>query len=346
MYLREVNDYEKLYSLDVLGVKDQGENDQFDVMRDFKENIARIDDGRYEVNFPWIPGVENDDRRLSKNENLREEYANIVEEAPERPTGERVFYMLHKPVIKESAVTTTIRMVFDGSAKPYPLANSINDCMFTGPPLQPLLWDIMVRARMSTNLLLGDIEKAFLQIGVKEQDRDAVRFLFNVKGEDRHLRFMRVPFGVEASPLAGDQEQLVKFKKESTEILENAKDLWRVRTCRILGHTWNKEEDTLEFLAKPFAENQPVTKRTILSYLGAIYDPLGIVSPTMPQGKHIYGQACDEDEGWNAEVSSQLRDEWFKWTKQLKTVEIPRSVDILIGEITGVHFISLLMLVT
>ena len=26
-----------------------------------------------------------------------------------------------------------------------------------------------------------------------------------------------------------------------------------------------------------------------------------------------------------------MRDEWFKWTKQLKTVEIPRS------EITGVH---------
>ena len=124
MYLREVNDYEKLYSLDVLGVEDRGENDQFDVMRDFKENIARRDDGRYEVNFPWIPGVEltstnevlsrkhlqNIERRLSKNENLREEYANIieqqlrvgiVEEAPERPTGKRVFYMLHKPVIKE-----------------------------------------------------------------------------------------------------------------------------------------------------------------------------------------------------------------------------------------------------
>ena len=29
MYLREVNDYEKLYSLDVLEVEDQGENDQF-----------------------------------------------------------------------------------------------------------------------------------------------------------------------------------------------------------------------------------------------------------------------------------------------------------------------------
>ena len=223
MYLREVNDYEKLYSLDVLGVEDQGENDHFDVRRDFKENSARRDDGRYEVSFPWILGAElsstnevlsrkrlqNVERRLAQNENLRKEYADlieeqlrvgIVEEAPERPTGERVFYMPHKPVIKESAVTTKVRMVFDASAKPYPLANSINDCIFTGLPLQPLLWDIMVRARMSKNLLLGDIEKAFLQIGVKEEHSDAFRFLFNVKGEERHLRFMRVPFGVEASP--------------------------------------------------------------------------------------------------------------------------------------------------
>lgn len=91
MYLREVNDYEKLYSLDVLGVEDRGENDQFDVLRDFKENIARRDDGRYEVNFPWIPGVElsstnevlsrkrlqNVEWRLSKNENLREKLTSL-----------------------------------------------------------------------------------------------------------------------------------------------------------------------------------------------------------------------------------------------------------------------------
>ena len=89
------------------------------------ETIARRDDGRYEVSFPWIPGAElsstnealsrkrlqNVERRLSKNKNWRQEYADIieeqlrvgiVEEAPERPTGERVFYMPHKPVIKET----------------------------------------------------------------------------------------------------------------------------------------------------------------------------------------------------------------------------------------------------
>ena len=53
---------------------------------------------------------------------------------------------------------------------------------------------------MSTNLILADLQKAFLQVGIKEEDRDAFRFLFNVNGKEEHLRFARVPFGVEASP--------------------------------------------------------------------------------------------------------------------------------------------------
>ena len=88
--------------------------------------------------------------------------------------------MPHKPVVRDNATTTKVRMVFDASAKPHHLENSVNDCMHTGLPLQPLLWDILVRAGISPYLLLGDIEKAFLQISLKEEDRDAFRFLFNV----------------------------------------------------------------------------------------------------------------------------------------------------------------------
>ena len=53
MFTREMNDYEKLYSLDVLGVPDQGENDQLDVLKEFKDDITRREDGRYEVRVPW-----------------------------------------------------------------------------------------------------------------------------------------------------------------------------------------------------------------------------------------------------------------------------------------------------
>ena len=92
-------------------------------------------------------------------------------------------------------------MVFDASAKPNPLARSVNECMYKGPPLQPLLWDILIRARMAPNLLIGDIQQAFLQVGLKPKDRDAFRFVFElIDGTEEQFRFTRIPFGAEASP--------------------------------------------------------------------------------------------------------------------------------------------------
>ena len=85
---------------------------------------------------------------------------------------------------------------------------------------------------------------------------------------------------------------------------------------KILGHTWNKDDDTLELSPKPFPQEQLVTKHTILIYLGTVYDPFGNISPTMAEAKHIYREACDKKKGWNAEVSTHL-DEWRRWTKQL-----------------------------
>ena len=78
---------------------------------------------------------------------------------------------------------------------------------------------------MSTSLLLGDIEKAFLQIGVKEEDRDAVRFLFNIKGTEKHLRFTRVPFGVEASPFLLGATLQHHFEQQGSEFEETVRAL-------------------------------------------------------------------------------------------------------------------------
>ena len=248
MYVRETDEYERLYSLDVLGVEDRGEDDQLDVYKEFQENIAKTSDGRYEVGVPWIPGAKlsntneepsrrrlhNVERKRKRNEELKIEYDNIVyeqieksivEKAPEQPTGERVFYMPHKPVVRESATSTKVRMVFDASAKPHLLANSVNECMHTGPPLQPLLWDIMIRARMSSDILLADLQKAFLQIAIKEEDRDAFFFLFNINGKEEHLRFTRVSFGAEASPFMLGATLQHQFSEQPPELEDTVQAL-------------------------------------------------------------------------------------------------------------------------
>ena len=53
LYVKEHKDFERLYSLDGLGVEDRGEDDLSDSHREFNENIVRSKHGRYEVEIPW-----------------------------------------------------------------------------------------------------------------------------------------------------------------------------------------------------------------------------------------------------------------------------------------------------
>ena len=105
----------------------------------------------------------------------------IIEEAPVKPTAKRRFHMHYKPIIKESAAGTRIRMVFDAICKPTVADYSINECMNTGPPTQPFLWDILVRSRVASVCIVGDVTKAFLQIELHEDDRDALRFIHRLR---------------------------------------------------------------------------------------------------------------------------------------------------------------------
>ena len=71
----------------------------------------------------------------------------IVERVVEEP-NERVFYIPHKPVKRETSTTTKLRIVFDASAnKPSEESLSLNQCFETCPPLQNLLWNVLVQVR-------------------------------------------------------------------------------------------------------------------------------------------------------------------------------------------------------
>ena len=80
----------------------------------------------------------------------------------------------------------------------------MNDCLHVGPSLNPLLYDILLRFRENRIVLVGDIEKAFLNISVDTSDRDCLRFLWLEDPADMSrivvYRFCRVVFGLNASP--------------------------------------------------------------------------------------------------------------------------------------------------
>ena len=104
-------------------------------------------------------------KKLQKEPNLPAQYDKVIQdqlatgivEVSSDPVG-REFYIPHKPVIREAAESTKLRIVFDGSARSNEKSPSLNDCLETGPPLQNLLWDVLIRNRLKPVALVGDLK--------------------------------------------------------------------------------------------------------------------------------------------------------------------------------------------
>ena len=212
-----------MWDLDAIGITRESDSSE-SLLSSFGATV-RNQGQRYEVALPWkaeFPGPLLDNmllaegrllslqRKLGRDPNLEREYltvfdemeaAGMVERVPQLPSDEpaRVFYLPHRPVVKNTSTTTKVRPVFDASAAG-PNGVSLNDCLEAGPCLLPSLVDVLLRFRRWAVALTADITKAFLQIQVRPPDRDVHRFLRPVGSEVQVWRFTRVPFGNKSSP--------------------------------------------------------------------------------------------------------------------------------------------------
>ncbi|VDI47902.1 Hypothetical predicted protein [Mytilus galloprovincialis] len=147
-------------------------------------------------------------------------------ETPDETTN-RVHYIPHHPVKKDSS-TTPIRIVYDCSCRQDSESPSLNDCLSSTPPQLNKLTDILTRFRYGKYALTTDIEKAFLQIGLDEEDRDSTRFFWlrdpsNPKSELETYRFKVILFGATCSPFilnATLLKHLSTVKSATAEILK------------------------------------------------------------------------------------------------------------------------------
>lgn len=69
-------------------------------------------------------------------------------------------------ICEEDKVTTKLREVFNAMK----MAPSLNNCLLTGPNLNPDLLIVLTRFRQHQIAFMGDTEKAFLQISLAERD--------------------------------------------------------------------------------------------------------------------------------------------------------------------------------
>ncbi|XP_066958883.1 uncharacterized protein [Macrobrachium rosenbergii] len=97
----------------------------------------------------------------------RKSYQLVLDMAPSSGFIEEVsdpqnygYFMPHFGVRKESS-TTPLRIVFNASSKRKGKL-SLNDCLYAGPNLVELLYDLLLRFRSNPYAVISDISKAFL----------------------------------------------------------------------------------------------------------------------------------------------------------------------------------------
>nr|CAD2208431.1 unnamed protein product [Meloidogyne enterolobii] len=283
-----------------------------EVMENFRKNLVFVD-GRYQVALPFNKNIQflptnyrhakmrlaSTLRKLRKL-NLVDEYEKILKEQYDKGMIEKVenpseadgpvHYLPHRAVVRMDKTFTKVRIVMDASARPpsQPNAPSLNNCLHTGPLLLKQLVGILLRFRFMDRVLLADIEKAFLQLGVRETDRDCTRFLWLEKPKEANLdeiqfthciifRFTRVSFGLTVSPFllnATLQEHLGLFESPVARSIEE-----NLYVDNIMIEM--RKEDRVEEVCREATEILEAAGMSIREFFGVSKEEFGEV----PEGK-------------------------------------------------------------
>ncbi|XP_039309123.1 uncharacterized protein LOC120358585 [Solenopsis invicta] len=236
---------------------------------------------------------------------------------------EPVYYLPHHAVVKEERKTTRLRVVFDASCRSSS-GKSLNDVLRVGPTIQPELFEVVLRFRASIRTDGGHRANAdstspveafvlnTVTFGVATAPFLAVRCLHQLACEcqsesPRTSEVILKDFYMD-DLITGtdDAEELKKIKNEVSRILaaggfpmhkwkSNLPELVEDRgeseeKVKTLGLFWRVEEDSLTYRVKEPPSEIRITKRTILSIISQIYDPLGLINPVIVQAKILMQQ--------------------------------------------------------
>ncbi|XP_050296650.1 uncharacterized protein LOC126736367 [Anthonomus grandis grandis] len=152
--------------------------------------------------------------------------------------------------------------------------------------------------------------------------------------------------------LSGYGFEIRKFKSNDSRVFLEGNDDYSLseyvisdeNTTKTLGISWIPTSDC--FIYKLQLEDSltnSVTKRSILSFISKIYDPLGFLGPIIIRAKLIIQQLWKLQLSWDENLPIELHSQWCEYKKQLfniNTIQIPRQVLIKGANLVELHGFS------
>ncbi|XP_063897988.1 uncharacterized protein LOC135118861 [Helicoverpa armigera] len=123
---------------------------------------------------------------------------------------------------------------------------------------------------------------------------------------------------------------LRKWKSNETTILADLRDDQRSsdahinfspeqttnQTTKMLGMRWNQSSDCFTY-SWNLSEKKTLTKRTLLSEISKLYDPLGFLSPFIIKTKLLFQKIWISKISWDERLCDELTNEWETLRKEI-----------------------------
>lgn len=230
---------EKFWIMEECSLKSFSSPEEKECEQHFLENVSRDSSNHFIVKLPLQINVHEIgdslqmairrllslERKLNRNPQIKQQYHNFMCEYLELGhmsiiSGENSnnikYYIPHSYVLKDSSITTKLRVVFDASCKSES-GVSLNDCLRVGPVIQDDVFSIVLRFRKHNYVITADITKMYRQVYVDEDHRDLQRIVwrFSEDSEIQHFRLNTITYGTASASFLATRalQESVGFEK-------------------------------------------------------------------------------------------------------------------------------------
>ncbi|XP_028404107.1 uncharacterized protein LOC114526786 [Dendronephthya gigantea] len=330
----------KFWELESIGIRDVKQEMSMEEKNVVEKvaNTISLCDGRYTVGVPWKeeePGLkinyeaelvqlQSQEKLLKKRGvDIMESYGNIFMDYKQKgyikkvqkSDSEKQWFLPHFPVIGPEKSSTRVRVVFDAAMShaqenkgAFPeAADSVDNAMYVDDLLDSA--ETVESAKSLQSQLSNMLSAAGFNLRKRASDEPAV--LENVPPTDR-LPIVELSDG------------------------ESPK-------TKTLGVLWEASCDVFIFKLKSPDPNIAPTKRTVLSAIASLYDPLQFLSPFVIRAKILMQEIWTEGLKWDDVLLEALKAKWNCWTFELpdlSKVSLPRCLRLSDPDIVELHLFS------
>lgn len=146
------------------------------------------------------------EKRFRQNQELKKQYVEVmreyirdghmVEVEQSELRNQKTLFLPHQAVLKESSLTTKVRVVIDASA-PTSTGYSLNNALYKGVNLTPDIFGILINIRVPIFAFIADVKKFYLVVLVAEGDSwfQLILWRENENEEIKIFRIIKIIFG-------------------------------------------------------------------------------------------------------------------------------------------------------